>query len=232
MTPLRGLTDPVGPESPQTYWVRRLMLLVVVVVVVALVIAGIAKLAGGSKESAAPAASSFTPDPSWTDTAWGSATPSASSSAVSPSRSGRRTESPSPSASTPSTSSAVCEGSQLSVKVTGDTKKPSVGRTETLTVRVSSSTDCRWNTQKVKQTLTVTSGSDRIWSTDDCSSWGPKGVHEIKPKNPWTYEVSWPTKRSTGKCKLSKESLGAGYYVATVNLGGGPSDRFVMQMGA
>ena len=60
--------------------------------------AGIAKLAGGSKESAAPAASSFTPDPSWTDTAWASATPSASSSAVSPSRSAPRTESPSPSA--------------------------------------------------------------------------------------------------------------------------------------
>ena len=25
MAPLRGLTDPVGPESPQTYWVRRLV---------------------------------------------------------------------------------------------------------------------------------------------------------------------------------------------------------------
>ena len=193
MTSLRGLTDPVGPESPQTYWVRRLMLLVVVVVVVALVIAGIAKLAGGSKESAAPAASSFTPDPSWTDTAWASATPSASSSAVSPSRSAPRTESPSPSAlaSTPSASSTMCEGSQLSVKVTGDTKKPHVGDTETFTVEVSSSTSCHWDTQKVKQTLTVTSGSDRIWSTDDCGSWGPKGVHEIKPQNPWTYKVSW-----------------------------------------
>jgi len=234
MTPLRGLTDPVGPESPQIYWVRRLMLLVVVVVVVALVIAGIAKLAGGSKESAAPAASSFTPDPSWTDTAWASATPSASSSAVSPSRSAPRTESPSPSAlaSTPSASSTMCEGSQLSVKVTGDTKKPHVGDTETFTVEVSSSTSCHWDTQKVKQTLTVTSGSDRIWSTDDCGSWGPKGVHEIKSKNPWTYKISWPTKRSTGKCKLSQESLGAGYYVATVNIGGGPSGRFVMRMGA
>ena len=191
MTSLRGLTDPVGPESPQTYWVRRLMLLVVVVVVVALVIAGIAKLAGGSKESAAPAASSFTPDPSWTDTAWASATPSASSSAVSPSRSAPRTESPSPSAlaSTPSASSTMCEGSQLSVKVTGDTKKPHVGDTETFTVEVSSSTSCHWDTQKVKQTLTVTSGSDRIWSTDDCGSWGPKGVHEIKSKNPWTYKI-------------------------------------------
>ena len=212
MTPLRGLTDPVGPESPQIYWVRRLVLLIAAVVVVALVIAGIAKLVGGSKESAAPAASSFTPDPSWTDTAWASATPSASSSAVSPSRSAPRTESPSPSAlaSTPSASSTMCEGSQLSVKVTGDTKKPHVGDTETFTVEVSSSTSCHWDTQKVKQTLTVTSGSDRIWSTDDCGSWGPKGVHEIKPQNPWTYKVSWPTKRSTGKCKLSQESLGAG----------------------
>ena len=181
MTPLRGLTDPVGPESPQIYWVRRLVLLIAAVVVVALVIAGIAKLVGGSKESAAPAASSFTPDPSWTDTAWASATPSASSSAVSPSRSAPRTKSPSPSASasTPLPSSAMCEGSQLSVKVTGDTKKPHVGDTETFTVEVRSSTSCHWDTQKVKQTLTVTSGSDRIWSTDDCGSWGPKGVHAV-----------------------------------------------------
>ena len=49
MTPLRGLTDPVGPESPQIYWVRRLVLLIAAVVVVALVIAGIAKLVGGRK---------------------------------------------------------------------------------------------------------------------------------------------------------------------------------------
>ena len=232
MAPLRGLTDPVVPESPQTYWVRRLVLLAGVVAVV-LVIVGIARLIGGSKQSAAPAASSFTPNPSWTDTAWGSATPSASSS-VSPNRSAPRTQSPSPSTSpsTPSTSSALCKGSQLSVKVTGDTKKPKVGGTETFTVQVSSSAGCHWDTQKVKQTLTVTSGSDRVWSTDDCGSWGPKGVHEIKPKGSWTYEVSWPTKRSMGKCQLSQEPLGAGYYVATVHLDGGPSRRFVMQMGA
>ena len=191
MTPLRGLTDPVGPESPQTYWVRRLVLLIAAVVVVALVIAGIAKLVGGSKESAAPAVSSFTPDPSWTDTAWASATPSASSSAVSPSRSGRRAVSPGPSAGASAQAPpARREGSQLSVKVTGDTKKPHVGDTETFTVEVRSSTSCHWDTQKVKQTLTVTSGSDRIWSTDDCGSWGPKGVHEIKSKHPRTYKIS------------------------------------------
>ncbi|WCC80975.1 hypothetical protein O6R08_01380 [Cutibacterium equinum] len=124
----------------------------------------------------------------------------------------------------------MCEGSQLVVKVTGDTKKPKVGDTETFTVEVKSSADCRWDTQKVKQALTVTSGTDRIWSTEDCGSWGPKGVHEIKSKEPWTYEVSWPTKRSTGKCKLSKDDLGSGYYIATVGIDGGSSDRFIMQM--
>ncbi|MSS45001.1 hypothetical protein FYJ43_02820 [Cutibacterium sp. WCA-380-WT-3A] len=122
----------------------------------------------------------------------------------------------------------MCQGSQLSVKVTGDTKNPTVGDTEKFTVTVSSSADCRWDAQKVKQTLVVTSGSDRIWSTDDCGSWGPKGSHEIKPNHPWSYEVSWPTKRSTGTCTLSQEALGAGYYVATVNIGS--SDRFVMHM--
>ncbi|MDO4412796.1 hypothetical protein [Cutibacterium sp.] len=126
--------------------------------------------------------------------------------------------------------SRLCEGSQLTVTITGNTKKPKVGSTETFTVKVESSSDCRWDTQKVKQTLTVTSGSDRIWSTEDCSSWGPKGVHEIKAKTPWTYKVSWPTKRSTGKCKLSKETLGSGYYIATVGIDGGSTGRFVMQL--
>ncbi|MBS6260640.1 MAG: hypothetical protein E7L02_05240 [Cutibacterium avidum] len=118
----------------------------------------------------------------------------------------------------------------MTVKVTGDSKKPKVGDTETFTVEVKSSSDCRWDTQKVKQTLTVTSGSDRIWSTEDCGSWGPKGIREIKSKDPWTYKVSWPTKRSTDKCKLSKENLGSGYYIATVDIDGGSSDRFIMQM--
>ncbi|MGK2310052.1 hypothetical protein [Cutibacterium sp. V947] len=118
----------------------------------------------------------------------------------------------------------------MAVKVTGDTAKPKVGGTETFTVEVKSSSDCRWDTQKVTQSLTVTSGTDRIWSTEDCGSWGPRGVHEITSKNPWTYKVSWPTKRSTGKCKVSKEPLGGGYYIATVEIDGGSSDRFVMQV--
>ncbi|MDU7484573.1 MAG: hypothetical protein E7K80_02330 [Cutibacterium avidum] len=118
----------------------------------------------------------------------------------------------------------------MTVKITGASKKPKVGDTETFTVEVKSSSDCRWDTQKVKQTLTVTSGSDRIWSTEGCGSWGPKGIREIRSKDPWTYKVSWPTKRSTDKCKLSKETLGSGYYIATVNIDGGSSDRFIMQM--
>lgn len=144
MAPLRGLTDPVGPESPQTYWVRRLVLLIAVVIVVALVVTGVSKLMGGSKKSAAPAASSFTPNPSWTDTAWGPETPTPSGSAssgksASSSKSPLATSSASASSSpSASTAGELCEGSQLTVKITGASKKPKVGDTETFTVEVKS----------------------------------------------------------------------------------------------
>lgn len=247
MSPLKGLRDPVGPESAPTYWIRRAVLAGACVLVLVLIVWLVASVLGGgssSKQADAVPSPVFTPDPSWTDTGW--ATPIASPSSGSPSASGSASPSGSPSASasspsaTPSGSTpgspspsptAACDSSSLTAVVKGDARTIAVGGAASFHVTVTNDTGsaCTWDLSKVKVDLTVTSGSDRIWSTSDCPAWAPKGTHQLAAGKAWTADVKWPGRRSNG-CKLVDEDLGRGTYVATASVGGGSVNQYVFQI--
>ena len=72
MSPWRGFREPIGPEPARTYWIRRGLVVLIAVLVIALIVWLLSSLAGGSarKGGADPAAASFTPNPSWSDTGW------------------------------------------------------------------------------------------------------------------------------------------------------------------
>ena len=72
MSPWRGFREPIGPEPARTYWIRRGLVVLIAVLVIALIAWLLSSLAGGSarKGGADPAAASFTPNPSWSDTGW------------------------------------------------------------------------------------------------------------------------------------------------------------------
>lgn len=86
MSPWRGFREPIGPEPARTYWIRRGLVVLIAVLVIALIVWLLSSLAGGSarKGSADPAAASFTPNPSWSDTGWATPINTSASQSASP----------------------------------------------------------------------------------------------------------------------------------------------------
>jgi hypothetical protein len=63
-------------------------------------------------------------------------------------------------------------------------------------------------------TLTVVSGKDRIWSSDDCAKVVPSQSRKLSPQKSVDWSMTWDGKRSAPGCKTRSESPKAGYYWA------------------
>lgn len=234
---MSALLNPRGPESPATYWRRRLVVVAVALLVLALAGWLLALLTGpgGDKTSvsATPAndptlassAPSATPTPSATPSTTASASPAASSSAsAKPSTKPSATPTPTP------TGLVACDPAALAMTLEGD-RRPTIGKPTTWTIGLANKGGqaCRLDLAKNPLSLQVTSGSDEIWSTADCGSWVSTKPVDLA-KGSAQVKVNWTLQRSAKSCKLSSEELRAGTYVASAQLAGGPSGRLVMML--
>ena len=89
---------------------------------------------------------------------------------------------------------------------------------------------CRLDFSRTPLTLKIYSGTDRIWTSADCTSWVPSGVKTLGASKSYTYQEEWPTLRSAPGCKLRNLYLQPGTYVATALLPGGQPAQLVMQL--
>lgn len=241
---MSGVINPVGPEEPATYWVRRA--LVAVVAVVAVVI-GVSLVTGGSNgQRATPAAGAVTESPSapgpTTPTASSTLTKSSAAAATSSSRTAFPTGSPSAaatkSATTKPTSSpkptaeatakttptakagpVACQPEEMRVTLTGEqTLKPKEKNTFKLSVINGGAVPCRLAINGKNFELKIYSGVDRIWTTDDCST-AVKPISTtlgVEESVKWT--MSWDGRRSLKNCKQRSEIPRPGTYFATAQL--------------
>lgn len=236
MSPWRGFREPIGPEPARTYWIRRGLVVLIAVLVIALIVWLLSSLAGGSarKGGADPAAASFTPNPSWSDTGW--ATPintSASQSAsphASPSSGASTPATPSPTP-TPTPSAPPCTATTVNSQLKAKARRFAAGSAVdfTITVTNDSAAACTWDMAALPVELTITSGVDLIWTTAECPAWRPKGTHEIASGKSWSESLSWPGKRAKG-CDPIGGTLRPGTYVATGKVKGGGAYQFVFQL--
>ena len=201
---------PVGPEPASTYWTRRAVLALVVLVVlwglVALLTAGGGDDTLDASVEATPSPTSMrSPEPS-TDP---SATPEPSTSA-----------SPGPSAS-PSAEIPGCADADLKVTAESDQDSYKVGATPklSLTVRNTSGKPCRRDLGQGAAELIVTSGKDRIWSSDDCAPGGDPGPVDLDPDEEDVNRVTWPRTRSRPGCAGDKAAAAPGTYVVSGRIG-------------
>ncbi len=181
---------PVGPLPAQTYWWRRAALLVGVLV---LLLVARSCTGGGS-----PTPTSGTPTPA--------ATPSVSPSAAS---------APSPSAApAPPATAALCPDGALSLTTTTDSETYALGATPkiTMVVKNTSATACRRDLGAGVVELLVTSGSDRIWASDDCNPSTAKALTTLAPGATQAVVKTWPGVRSRPGCEGAKETAKAGTY--------------------
>lgn len=243
------LLHPAGPEPERTYWIRRAVVLGVLVLVLALVVWAVAGLFGDKKDTTdgGPVVASTTPAATMTESQ-GIPSPSAVTSdspsevpstaattaaATSPkasttpaSTSSRPSPAPTTSKPTP-TGPVACDPTKVTPGVEGATRV-NTGRSVNLKVSLTTATTCILDFAKSPFELRVYSGSDRIWSTNDCSTYKPSGTTTLKPGTVWSYVVTWDTKRSLGDCKVSDGYLQPGTYVATAVLSGGTPTQHVM----
>lgn len=219
MTPV---TRPRGPLPARVYWTRRLLVMAVAFTLVF----GISRLLD-SDGSGGPSARPVGAEPSGAPSVI-SASPGAERSRK-PQAVGKRakTRTPSPTPTPLATPSGACVGSDVvaTPSLTGPAYagKPVVF-TMTLTTRVSPA--CTWEVSAQSLAVKVTSGSDRIWSTQDCDGAVPKQVVVVRKDHPATVAVAWNGQRSDAECTRTTAWAEPGFYhVAAASFGAEPADQ-------
>jgi hypothetical protein len=189
-----ALLHPRGPLPPGVYWRRRALTLVVVV----LVLFGLAKACGsdGKKQVVTPRTST-----------------SPSAGATKP-VTGTTTRPPTAPPTTPA-AAAPCQDSVLVVTTRADAQTYPPSRRPILTIGIANTgtVPCTRDVGQGAREIRVTSGNDRVWSSDDCSPGGGTQIVTLQPNAaPVTFAVTWSRKRSASGCPAGTETAGPGTY--------------------
>ena len=123
--------------------------------------------------------------------------------------------------SAPPDAPAPCPDDALEVTATADAAGYPVGGTARLelSVRNTGSVPCVRAVGQGAVELVVTSGDDRIWSSDDCAPGGEQGEVLLEPGAVETARASWPTVRSAPECPPDQPQAQAGTYRVTARVG-------------
>lgn len=217
------VTRPRGPLPARVYWTRRLLVLGLALVLVF----GIGKLlgAGGTSDSAARPASavgSTSADAAPSGTATADATTEARSS------SGK------PRAAVPlAMPTGPCLDSDVRVRPRL-TEEARAGGDVRLTLRLSTyeSPACTWEVSADTVAVKLTSGDDRIWSSQDCPRAVPETAVVLRQRAPEHVDVTWSGRRSDADCSNLAGWAEPGYYhVAAAALGSEPESQQFQLLG-
>jgi hypothetical protein len=231
MTPV---TRPRGPLPARVYWTRRLL---VVALAFGLVFA-IAQLLG-HRSNGGPAAQpvgATASSPASTSAARTTGSlPVATDSAGAPgAKVGKKARtragtkgSAKPSPTPLATPTGPCQASDLVARpsLTGPAYagKPVVF-TMTLTTKVTPA--CTWNVAPTSLAVKVTSGSDRIWSSQECATALPEQAVVVRKDHPALVSVTWHGQRSDAECTRSTPWAEPGFYhVTAAAFGAEPVDQ-------
>ena len=221
---------PTGPQSPGVYWVRRAAVLVVLLVLL-LGVRWLLTGRGGGTPSA-------TPTPSQSSSSSQSSTPTTrtwlASAKARPVSGTRRRGGPTsrrsgtvgtsigwtPTSTSPkptSTGTVACTKSQISVTASTDAASYPVGSTPHLRMKIenTSSTPCTRDIGASQNELLITSGTARVWSSDDCSPGGGSQVVTMAPGQSYSVAVTWLGKLSAKGCPANQPAATKGTYKLT-----------------
>lgn len=125
---------------------------------------------------------------------------------------------------------AACPVENLSLFVDG-VSPVRAGSVVSLTVRVANegSDPCAFEPSSGPLSVSVRSGTDMIWDSEDCPEWGAAGRVVIDAGGTNAWDMEWPTSRSEPGCRLVDGRLGSGTYIATASLPDVQSARFVFR---
>ena len=241
---MSSVVRPSGPLPPRVYWVRRLTLLIVVV----LIMYALLQLLGGEQ---APAAGgqpgpATTPSPAVADDAAdranrpgrqqkdGQQTKQGPPTKHGPSAKHRRpTKHPQPKRGHRlAQPDGPCGPGEVLVRPVVSSGNEAGAPVEIrLRMRTSERPACTLSVGPGNLVVKVTSGSDRIWTSDECPDAILPADLVIRRAEPITYRVGWSGQRSAPRCPLQTEAALPGTYVAAAAIiGGEPAEtRFLLE---
>ncbi|PIE25862.1 MAG: hypothetical protein CSA58_12520 [Micrococcales bacterium] len=194
---------PVGPLPPWVYWLRRGLALFLLLLVVVLLILGIRALLPDSGDAA-------------TSSATGTPAPTPTGKPVATDAETRKATETSTATASKSGEVAMCTQAQIEVVATTDKDSYTAGDTAKLgmTITNTSKDPCQMDIGNGPLELRVTSGSDRIWSSDDCQKEAKSDVRTIKPgeDGQMVSSMDWPVTRSAAGCKDVSSPVRPGNY--------------------
>lgn len=201
------LFNPVGPHSSSVYWVRRALILVPLIALIVAVILGLRALLPGGDD-----ATSTTPTTAPTSGQGETTTPNAQPSTPAP------TAAAATASAAASPTIASCTAQQI--KIVATTDKDSYPRDAKakaklgMTITNTSDTPCTMDFGNGPLELRVTSGSDRIWSSDDCQTEANSDMRTIQPGEAgrMVSTVEWALQRSAPGCRSVDTEVGLGNY--------------------
>ena len=199
---MSSLTHPVGPEWPEVYWRRRLSLVVLLVVLVALAAFALSRV-GGHDAAAAP------PSGDRDRTASDAGDTDGADDAA-------------PAAPAEQAEAEPCAPESVQVVATADAGSYPAGTTPQLgaTVRNTGEQACVVDLGEPGVTLLVVSGSDRIWSSDDCQQEAAPAPVTVEPAGEQSVAVAWPRQRSAEGCPSDLAEPRPGTYQLTATVAG------------
>lgn len=192
-----ALLRPVGPLPPHVYWARRALLCAAVVAAALIVVSRLAGSGGAHSPEAGP-----------------SRHPSG------PTTSSHPASSSPPGTSRPLEPVASCVDSALSVTGATDRASYPSGAAPILAIRIrnNGATPCRRDIGPGARGLTVLSGADRIWSSDDCEGTA-MAVVTLAPGETRSYTLRWSRHRSRRGCPGPGPAARPGVYRLYASLG-------------
>lgn len=224
-------TRPRGRLPARVYWTRRLVLLVAAFVPFGLVFA-IAHLLGagggadnsaGARQVGAPLSpATYGPTPSTTSPAQPTTTAKNHPGKKGTKKPAKPVVTPTPLA----VPTGPCPDSDVQVtpSVDGDAY---AGNDVVITLNLTTivSPACTWEVSPASVVLKLTSGTDRVWSTQDCRDAMPKEPVVVRKDHNAKVDVTWNGQRSDGDCSRTTPWAQPGYYHAeAAALGSNPLD--------
>jgi hypothetical protein len=101
----------------------------------------------------------------------------------------------------------------------------------TLELSTVESPACNWSVSADTLAVKLTSGSDRIWSTQDCRPAVPNKTVVLRKQQGTLLDVTWSGRRSDADCSRNTQWAEPGYYhVEAAAMGADPeSEQFYLQ---
>jgi|SRR4051794_10055595 hypothetical protein len=228
------LLNPVGSLPPQVYWRRRALAAAVAVLVVWFAWSWLPG-GGGGAHAASPGKVKTTPTAGVTAPATTpAAAPATTAAPTTPAKPKTAATVTSPAPTTPTApTTPKCSAASLKVTLSADHTVYAKGVDPhfVLTVSNVSKAACRVDVGTANRGFLVTSGSDRIWSSLDCTKNTPNLV-VFKPGETVGYSRDWTRQRSsTGGCAAKGVDARVGTYVVQAHLGDIVTRKAVFRLG-